>query len=210
MTTTPGLADLLTVTSRLRTDCPWDAEQTHLSLVKHLVEECCELVEAIETESEADLREELGDVLFQVVFHATIAAERGAFTLDEVAAELAAKLVQRHPYIFAGEDTPDDLEAAWEQRKSAQKGRTSVLDGIPDRLSALTRATKSISRARRHGVAVALPSDPIATDDLADQLLALTARAQASGLDAEQVLRTAIRRLDADITAAEGSGSDQG
>ncbi|RCK70905.1 nucleoside triphosphate pyrophosphohydrolase [Desertihabitans brevis] len=188
---------------RLRRECPWDAEQTHRSLVRYLVEETCEVVEAIEDGSDTDLREELGDLLLQVVFHATIAAERGAFTLDEVAAGVADKLVARHPYVFADGDVPDDLDATWEQRKRAEKQRTSALDGIPSQLSALTRAAKTISRARSHAVDLPLPAEPVEADVLGSELLALAARAQASGLDPEQVLRDSLRTLEGDIRRRE-------
>ncbi|WP_090596594.1 MazG family protein [Auraticoccus monumenti] len=189
--------------TRLRRECPWDAEQTHESLVRYLVEETCEVVEAIEDGSDTDLREELGDLLLQVVFHATIAAERGTFTLDDVAREVADKLVARHPYVFAGSDLPPDLEGSWEQRKRTEKGRTSALDGIPARLSALTRGHKVVSRTRSHGVDVALPADPVTEDELGDGLLALVARAQASGLDAEQVLRGRLRALETEVRTTE-------
>ncbi|MVA76658.1 nucleoside triphosphate pyrophosphohydrolase [Auraticoccus sp. F435] len=188
---------------RLRRDCPWDAEQTHRSLVRYLVEETCEVVEAIESGDDDDLREELGDLLLQVLFHATIAAERDAFTLEEVAGGVADKLVARHPYVFAEGELPPDLETSWEQRKRAEKGRSSALDGIPGRLSALTRAAKTISRARSHDVELDLPREPVAADELGRELLALAARAQASGLDPEQVLRDAVRGLEDDVRRAE-------
>ncbi len=191
------------VMARLRRECPWDAGQTHLSLVRYLVEETCEVVEAIEDGDDTDLREELGDLLLQVVFHAIIAAERGAFTLDDVAAGVADKLVARHPYVFADGDVPDDLDVGWEQRKRAEKGRTSALDGIPARLSALTRAQKVVGRTRSHGVDVGMPAEVVTEDELGDELLALAARAQAAGLDAEQVLRSRVRLLEAEVRATE-------
>ncbi|WP_182560451.1 MazG family protein [Microlunatus kandeliicorticis] len=193
---------------RLRADCPWDAEQTHRSLVPYLVEETFEVVEALETvagDTEAgdvQLREELGDLLFQVYFHAEIAAERGAFDLDDVAAGIADKLVRRHPHVFAGEDVPDDLLDLWERRKAVEKQRSSALDGIPD-MSALSRAAKVVGRARSHRVDVELDATPISADELGPALLALVARAQASGIDAEQATRDALRALEARVVAAE-------
>ncbi|MBA8794578.1 XTP/dITP diphosphohydrolase [Friedmanniella endophytica] len=202
------LLRLAEVMHRLRADCPWDAEQTHRSLVPYLVEETFEVVEALETvagDTEAgdvQLREELGDLLFQVYFHAEIAAERGAFDLDDVAAGIADKLVRRHPHVFAGEDVPDDLLDLWERRKAVEKQRSSALDGIPD-MSALSRAAKVVGRARSHRVDVELDATPISADELGPALLALVARAQASGIDAEQATRDALRALEARVVAAE-------
>lgn len=202
------LLRLAEVMHRLRADCPWDAEQTHRSLVPYLVEETFEVVEALETvagDTEAgdvQLREELGDLLFQVYFHAEIAAERGAFDLDDVAAGIADKLVRRHPHVFAGEDVPDDLLDLWERRKAVEKQRSSALDGIPD-MSALSRAAKVVGRARSHRVDVELDATPISADELGPALLALVARAQASGIDAEQATRDALRALEARVVDAE-------
>src|SRR3954452_15138955 len=137
---------------RLRRDCPWDAQQTHASLVPYLVEESCEVVEAIEAGTAADLREELGDLLLQVVFHSELTAEEGAFDLQAVAAGITDKLVARHPHVFAADEVPADLHATWEQRKAVEKSRASALDGIPERLSALSRAGKILSRARSRRV----------------------------------------------------------
>lgn len=198
------LERLIEVMGRLRSECPWDAEQTHRSLVTYLIEETCETVEAIETADDVHLREELGDLLLQVVFHATIAAERGAFTLDDVAAGISDKLISRHPYVFADEQVPDDLNSSWEQRKAAEKGRTSSLEGIPEQLSALAKATKIISRARSREVPVELDETPIDTEELSSGLVSLVSRAKASGLDADQVMRDAVRDLEQRVRAAEG------
>ncbi|MEZ5129302.1 MAG: MazG family protein [Micropruina glycogenica] len=187
---------------RLRRECPWDAEQTHESLVGYLVEESLEVVEAIEDGSDAALVEELGDLLLQVVFHAEIAAQQGRFTIDDVARGIADKLIARHPYVFADADVPDDLLASWEQRKRAEKGRTSALDGIPDRMSALTRAGKVLARAGSHGV-------PVSTDasaaDIGERMLALVVEANDQGIDAEQATRAAVRRLEQRIVQAEST-----
>ena len=197
---------LVEVMHRLRRDCPWDAAQTHLSLVPYLVEESCEVVEAIEVGTTDDLREELGDLLLQVVLHSELAAEEGAFDLQAVAAGITDKLVARHPHVFATEDVPTDLHATWEQRKAVEKGRTSALEGIPERLSALSRAAKISSRARSRGVPLEAPAivEPITDEALGQALLDLVVRAQASGLDAEQSARTAVRRLEAEVREAEG------
>ena len=223
-------ARLVAVLDRLRTDCPWDARQTHLSLVPYLVEETCEVVEAIETGSPADLREELGDLLLQVVFHARLATERPAgFDLEGVAAGIADKLIARHPHVFApvgGSGRPDavpaDLYASWEQRKAVEKGRTSVLDGIPARLSALSRAAKILTRARSRRVPLApgtsrgageadrtgADSAAASAEEIGEAILALVVRADAAGIDAEQATRAAVRRLEDRVRDAE-SGESQ-
>jgi XTP/dITP diphosphohydrolase len=134
----PQVERLAEVMARLRHACPWDAQQTHRSLVQYLIEETGETIEAIESGDHAHLREELGDLLLQVVFHAQIAAEaEPGFDLDDVAAGVADKLISRHPYVFASEDVPTDLHGSWEQRKAREKGRRSVLEGIPEQLSSL-------------------------------------------------------------------------
>lgn len=200
----PGLDRLVEVMHALRAGCPWDARQTHRSLVHYLVEETLEVVEAIETGSDEHLREELGDLLLQVVFHAEIAAETGRFDIDDVAAGIAGKLVARHPYVFAAGDVPDDLMGSWEQRKRAEKGRTSALEGIPARMSALTRAHKVIARARYHGLDVD-PLLPAAPDDVGTALLTLVARAHADEVDPDQALRDAVRSLEAAIARTEAN-----
>ena len=199
------LQRLIEVMRRLRRECPWDAEQTHESLVGYLVEETLEVVEAVEQGSDEALAEELGDLLLQVVFHAEIAAQQSRFTLDDVARGISDKLVARHPYVFADADVPDDLLASWEQRKRAEKGRTSALDGIPNRLSALARAGKVLARAGSHGVPVTTDST---STDIGERMLALVAEANAQGVDAEQAARAAVRRLEQRIVAVEAEPTD--
>lgn len=123
------LERLVAVMHRLRTGCPWDAEQTHLSLVRYLVEETLEVVEAIEAGDDDQLSEELGDLLLQVVFHAEIAAETGRFDIEDVAGRIADKLIARHPYVFADAEVPGDLVSSWERNKALEKRRSSALDG---------------------------------------------------------------------------------
>jgi XTP/dITP diphosphohydrolase len=208
------LTRLIEVMDRLRVECPWDRAQSHRSLVPYLVEETCETVEAIESGDADHLREELGDLLLQVVFHAKLAAEApGGFDVDDVAAGIADKLVARHPHVFAGEQAPEDLHGVWEQRKAAEKQRTSALDGIPEQLSALSRGAKAIGRARSHRVPLELPvepdeqpDEPLGPDQLGDRILGLVARGQSAGIDAEQATRDAVRRLEASIRAAERRG----
>lgn len=191
----PGarLLDLVTVMDRLRTECPWDREQTHRSLARYLLEETYETLEAIESGDYKHLREELGDLLLQVYFHARVASEDGddGFTIDDVAGDIVDKLVHRHPHVFAGLDVEDadEVERNWDSLKAAEKGRASVLDGIPLELPALALADKVLGRAAKVGVTPAL------TETLGDRLLALVVEARAAGADAEQELRDAVRRL---------------
>lgn len=199
----PGarLLDLVTVMDRLRSECPWDQRQTHRSLAAYLLEETYETLEAIESGDVDHLREELGDLLLQVYFHARIAAESGpeGFTIDDVAAGIVDKLVHRHPHVFAGLDVADadEVNRNWETLKAAEKGRASVLDGIPGQLPALALADKVVGRAARVGVA---PTD---SESLGDRLLSLVLEARAVGADPEQELRDAVRRLTAAVRAAE-------
>ncbi|HEX6485088.1 MAG TPA: MazG family protein [Nocardioidaceae bacterium] len=187
---------------RLRTSCPWDREQTHESLARYLLEEAYETIEAIESGDYSHLREELGDLLLQVYFHARIAAEDpdDPFTIDEVAGGIVDKLVRRHPHVFAGLEVADaeEVDRNWEALKAEEKGRGSVLEGIPTALPALVLAEKTLGRAARLGV---MPEADVSS--LGDRLLALVVEARAEGLDAEQELRAAVRRLADAVRAAE-------
>ena len=205
----PELERLVSVMARLRQECPWDAQQTHRSLVQYLIEETAETVEAIESGDQDHLREELGDLLFQVIFHAQIASEEGrGFTVEEVARGIADKLISRHPYVFATAEVPVDLHYTWEQRKAAEKGRTSALQGIPEQLSALARANKIIGKARSRRLGLLLPDEPTTAEEVGAQILTLAARAQAAGIDPEQALRDAVRGLEARVRDAESSPHD--
>lgn len=193
----------------LREQCPWDREQTHRSLTRYVLEETYEVIEAIEhydPETGAGvalLEEELGDLLFQVVFHATIAAETGAFTLADVARGIHDKLERRHPHVFGDVEAgdPDAVAANWEQIKREEKGRGSVMDGIPETLPSLLFAHKVLSKAARIGAALPDPLDP--GGDLGAALLALVAEARDRGLDAETELRRAARALRDAAAAGE-------
>lgn len=200
---TDPLEHLREVMRRLRSECPWDAEQTHASLINHLIEETCEVVDAVEAGDDTELVEELGDLLLQVYFHAQIATDEGRFTLDDVATGVADKLVRRHPHVFSDEDVPTDMWGSWESRKRAEKGRTSALEGIAESMSAIARAHKVISRTRSHKVDVQLPAEPITDDEVGRQILELVSRAQASGIDADASTRRALRELEARIRDAE-------
>jgi XTP/dITP diphosphohydrolase len=206
----PQLGRLIEVMATLRQRCPWDAEQTHNSLVQYLIEETAETVEAIEVGDLDHLCEELGDLLLQVIFHAEIASERDdGFTIEDVAGGIADKLIARHPYVFAADEAPTDLHFSWEQRKAAEKGRASVLEGIPEQLSVLARANKIISRARSGRVAVELPAEAVEFGDLGSSMLALVARGQAHGIDPDQALRRAVRELESRVREAEESRNSQ-
>ncbi len=193
------------VMARLRIECPWDREQTHSSLLTHLVEETCEVVDAVEDGTDDDLREELGDLLLQVYFHARIAENEGRFTIDDVARGIADKLIRRHPHVFGDGEVPADLRGVWERRKRQEKGRTSSLDGIARSMSSLARTQKVIARARSHEVPVGLPGEPVTAEDVGERIQALVARAQASGIDADAAVREALRSLEERIRQAEGS-----
>jgi XTP/dITP diphosphohydrolase len=213
--------DLVTVMDRLRSPggCPWDARQTHASLVEYLIEEAYETVEAIEESDRDLLREELGDLLLQVVFHARIAQEDSVdpWTIDDVADGIIAKLVRRHPHVFGDveADTAAQVEANWHAIKAQEKGRESVTDGIPSALPALTHAGKVLSRSAS---LTDLPPLPAAADaaeamvGIADEaafgdlILALVALGRERGLDAETALRLASRRRIAEIRRVEGLG----
>ncbi len=207
----PGarLLDLVAVMDRLRSPggCPWDAEQTHASLATYLLEETYETLEAIDTGDRAHLREELGDLVLQVVFHARIAAEHpdDAWSVDDVAGDIVDKLVRRHPHVFGGAtaDTAADVEAGWERAKTAEKGRTSALDGVPLALPALALATKLVHRAEKNGVQVA----PVDGDGLGDRLMALVVAARAARLDPESELRAVATRYADRVRAAEAAGN---
>ncbi len=202
----PGarLLDLVQVMDRVRRECPWTSAQTHEGLVKYAIEEAYELVEAIEDEDRTALREELGDVLLQVVFHARIAEEdpEEPFSVDDVAGTLVEKLIHRHPHVFgdATAETPEDVHAHWQRTKAVEKRRESVTDGVPLGQPGLALAAKLAGRARAAGLDVDLPAD----GGVGYELLALAARAEAAGVDPETALRAAARTYRDAIRAAEG------
>ena len=197
--TEPGarLLEVVAVMDRLRSagGCPWDAKQTHESLMPYLLEEAYETYEALETGDLGHLREELGDLLLQIVFHARIASENG-WGIDDVAGDLVDKLVRRHPHVFAG-TSADDLEGSWEALKAAEKGRTSVTEGIPLGQPSLMLAAKLQRRAAKLGVPA------IAYDGVGGELWALVARCAEEGLDPEVELRTVARAFRDRLAALE-------
>jgi NTP pyrophosphatase (non-canonical NTP hydrolase) len=208
-----GLLEVVAVVDRLRSPggCPWDAEQTHQSLAPYLLEESYELIEAIELDDLVHLREELGDVLFQVAFHARLAEERPApdrFSVDDVAADLVAKLIRRHPHVFAGREVASaaDLAANWEAIKAAEKRRTSVTDGVPLGQPSLALAAKLQRRAQKAGLDAALP----AGNGLGARLFALVGEAVAAGQDPEAALRATARAYRDAVRAAEDAPAADG
>ncbi|MFC8074324.1 nucleoside triphosphate pyrophosphohydrolase [Streptomyces sp. NPDC057307] len=205
----PGarLLDLVQVMDRVRAECPWSSTQTHTGLAKYAIEESYELVEAIESGDRDELREELGDVLLQVVFHARIAEEEDEpFSIDDVAATIVEKLIHRHPHVFGDEtaETPADVHAHWLRTKAAEKQRDSITDGIPLAQPALALAAKLTSRVAAAPLDVPLPQG----DDIGYELLALASRADAAGIDPESALRAAARTYRDAIHAAERPDSD--
>lgn len=192
----PGssLLDVVEVMDRLRRECPWTAQQTHDSLSHYLLEEAHETLEALDSGDGDHLREELGDLLMQIVFHARIAAEAspdegGGWDIDDVAAGIAAKLIYRNPHVFADGEatTAEEIDAAWQRLKATEKQRTSALEGIPATLPALAYADKVIGR---------IGGVDVTGDDLGSRLLALVVEARAQGINAEETLRQAVRLLD--------------
>jgi len=211
------VAAFVELVATLRAECPWDAEQTHRTLTRHLLEETYEVLEALDAVGDggpdADpaayehLEEELGDLLFQIVFHTTLATEAGFFGLGDVARGVHEKLVHRHPHVFGAVevDGADDVVANWEQIKKAEKGRSSVFDGMPADLPALLYALKVTKKAATFGE-VPDPSDP----SLGGQLLALVAAARAADgdVDPETELRAAAARLRDRAKAIEAQRSE--
>ena len=206
------LLELVAVMSRLRRECPWDAKQTHGTLAPHLLEESYEALEALESGDSDALREELGDVLLQVMFHAEVASERTdgtGYTIDDVAEGIAAKLVRRHPHVF-GDVTvsgADEVKQNWDAIKAAEREAKngapgSVLDGVPFGQPALSLAAQLQRRAERAGVPSEL-ADLDGAAGLGAELFALVARARAAGLDPELELRAAARAYRDQVQAWE-------
>jgi XTP/dITP diphosphohydrolase len=208
----PGarLLDVVAVMDRLRSPggCPWDAEQTHSSLRGYLLEEAHEAYDAIVDEDYPGMREELGDVLLQVVFHARVAAEAGPgrrFDVDDVAGDLVDKLVRRHPHVFgdAGPRDVAEVEAGWEEIKKAEKQRRSPTEGVSRSQPAASWAAALVRRAARAGLSTPPPGD-LAVDSpeaLGERLLGVVVAAAERGWDAEDALREAVRRYAGELDA---------
>lgn len=180
--------DLIDVMDRLRDECPWTARQTHASLAHYAIEEAHEVVEAIESADSAALREELGDLLMQVVFHARIASEGENWTVDDVARDIADKLIYRNPHVFGDADvvSAEEVDANWQALKATEKKRESPWDGIPNTLPSLAAAAKILDR---------LHNPSIDGSTLGERFLALVVEANEAGLDPEGIVRRSLRNL---------------
>jgi XTP/dITP diphosphohydrolase len=192
--------------------CPWDAEQTHQSLLKYLLEESYEFIESVENNDRQDMQEELGDLLLQVYFHSRMAEEdtNQPFNIEDVAKSVADKLIRRHPHVFAGTkvDNSQDVLENWEKQKALEKGRSSIIDGVPLAQPALPLAAKVIYRINKLKYAHPIPqplklSDQTNQDEFGEILLGLIAQAVEKGLDPEAALRGATKSLIAQIQEQE-------
>ncbi len=222
-----AIEDLLKVMAKLRspTGCPWDREQSHLTLRRHAIEEVYELIDAIEARDDIEMAEELGDLLLQVVFHCQLARERGAFDFEKVTRHLVDKLIRRHPHVFGKTKVKDvdEVWANWEKIKKAEKDgthleRKSAFDGIPKHLPALLRAEKLLKKARKANLldsqvglrwrAVQISQGraaarPYQKSELAKQLFELAALAQTRGWCAEELLAGEIKRQERQLRRKE-------
>lgn len=195
----------------VRDRCVWTQQIDHRALVPYLVEESAELIDAVEEDDRAELREELGDLLWQVLFHAEIASRDPAdpFDIDDVARGLTEKMVRRHPHVFgdAVANTPEEVLVHWNAAKAAEKSaRTSVLDGVSERMPSLALAQKLLGKAAQVDVPPPAPAAggaPSSEAELGDALLALVASARSNGWDAERALRERLRPLSSAIRSAE-------
>ncbi len=235
----PGIDQLTEIVAKLRGPggCPWDREQTHASLRAGLIEEAHEVVAAIDQGDDANLREELGDLLLQSVFHAQLAAEEGRFTFDDVAREIATKLVRRHPHVFAADHCADSAAVLqrWEEIKRTEKGEApaSALDGLPGGLPALMHAQKTQKKAARSGfdwpaaapvfdklheeiselrAALSAPDAPVSEieDELGDLLFTVVNLARKLDLDAETALHRSTRKFSARFRSVEQIAAARG
>lgn len=186
----PGsrLLDLVEVMDQLRTQCPWTKQQTHASLSHYLLEEAYETLESLDSGDTDHLREELGDLLMQVVFHARIAAESDGWDIDTVAEGIVAKLIYRNPHVFGDETvtSAEEVDANWQALKAVEKQRSSPLDGIPAQMPALAFADKVLGR---------IGEVAVGGDDFGSRLLVLVQEARADGVNAEEALRKAVHTL---------------
>lgn len=204
------LLRLLEVMDRLRSPggCPWDAEQTHQSLLKYLLEESYEYVDAIDENDRQAMREELGDILLQVYFHSRIAQEHPTdpFSIEDVAEGIADKLIRRHPHVFGDVEVSgaDEVLANWEQLKAAEKNRKSATDGVALAQPALSLITKLIYRAEKNGIKLDLPTSSMNNDvEIGDALVAAVVAAIKQGIEPEDLLRARAREIAAEIKRIE-------
>ena len=211
---TSQLLRLLEVMDRLRSPggCPWDAEQTHQSLIKYLLEESYEFADSVDDDDRAAMREELGDILLQVYFHSRIAQEHPTdpFSIEEVAEGIADKLIRRHPHVFGNEAVKSsaDVLANWEKLKAAEKNRNSATDGVALSQPALPLITKLIYRAEKNGIDLDLPTTDMnnavpADIAIGDALVAAVVAAIKHGIEPEDLLRSRAREISAEIKRIE-------
>ncbi len=203
------LLRLVEVMDRLRSPggCAWDAEQTHQSLIKYILEESYEFIDAIESDDRVGMREELGDVLLQVYFHSRIAQDHPTdpFSIDDVAGAIADKLISRHPHVFEGLEVSgtEEIIENWEAIKAKEKGRTSAIDGVAMSQPALPLMAKLIYRADKYGTPLAIPafeSNEIASEESVGKALAsVIAWAYANDIDPESALRAQARAAIAEL-----------
>jgi MazG family protein len=209
-----AINDLLRVMAKLRSPngCPWDREQTHLSLRRHAIEEVYELIDAIEAGDDHEMAEEMGDLLLQVVFHAQMAKERGAFDFEKVCRVLVEKLIRRHPHVFGTIKVKnvDEVWANWEKIKRAEKlgtksERKSAFDGIPKHLPALLRAEKLLKKARKAKLFAEekISKRKFTKAALAKELFELTSLAQSHGWCAEELLASEIKKQERQLRRRE-------
>jgi uncharacterized protein YabN with tetrapyrrole methylase and pyrophosphatase domain len=210
----PAINDLLKVMAKLRSPkgCPWDREQTHLTLRRHGIEEVYELIDAIEARDDHEMAEELGDLLLQVVFHAQMAKERGAFDFEKVTRLLVEKLIRRHPHVFGNTKVKnvDEVWVNWEKIKRAEKvgtksERKSAFDGIPKHLPALLRAEKLLKKARKAKLLAAgkKSKQKFSKTNLAKELFDLASFAQSRGWSAEELLAGEIKKQERQLRRRE-------
>ena len=209
------LQRLVEVMDRLRSPggCPWDAEQTHESLIKYLLEESYEFIDAIETDDRAGMREELGDVLLQVYFHSRIAQDHPSdpFSIEDVAGAIADKLISRHPHVFENLEVSgtDEIIENWEAIKAREKGRTSAIDGIAMAQPALPLIAKILYRAEKYNVDLHVDqysSEKATEKSVGEALASVIAWAHENGIDPENALRAQAREMIRQIQAAEQQG----
>lgn len=214
MKNTPAINDLLKVMAKLRspTGCPWDREQSHLTLRRHAIEEVYELIDAIESRDDIEMAEELGDLLLQVVFHCQLAHERGAFDFEKVTRHLVDKLIRRHPHVFGTTKVKDvdEVWANWEKIKQAEKhgtkhARHSALDGVPKHLPALLRAEKLVKKARKANLVGEAKNSKrkLSKTALANELFGLVEFAQRRGWCAEELLAGEIKKRERQLRRLE-------
>jgi len=212
----PHLEQLIATMARLRGEagCEWDREQTHESLVRFLIEETYELVDAIESRDREGMKEELGDVLYQLLFHADIAASSDEpFTIDDVAQATDEKMRRRHPHVFGDieVDGIDDIKANWQKIKAEEKQhRESAFDGLPRHLTGLARAGVLLDKAEKLGVTPDAPAGEAPSDEQAfgAWLLTMLYQAKKRGIDSDRALREAMRLIEQRARETERDGAD--